>query len=213
MELLQLVEGRHHVGFFGQLLSGFAQVGLYLEVFLEVVFAELVVELQQVVELLHVELVVLPQLVDAGLGHELHFVPLLLEALELGVVLVGVFGRLEQVFQLFDDGELHLQVHFLLLLHFGGQLAALASDDGHDVFHFLFLRVGRGHVVFGCASVVDKLLACRFLLGVVQLVEGLLQAVYFRLGDVFHVVGDCLQTFDDFCLCQPLYGGFRCAFR
>ena len=214
MELLQLVEGRHDVCLLGQLLGGFAEVGLYLEVLLEVIFAELIVQLQQVVELLHVELVVLPQLVDAGLRHELHLVPLLLEALELRVVLVGVFGRLQQVFQLFDDGEFHLQVHFLLFLHLGGQFVPFVLDDGHCVFHFLLQGVGCGHVVFGCSSCFGKLLACCFLFGVVQLVECLLQAVYFGFGDAFHVACDLFQPCDDFFLRQLLCrSGFYCAFH
>ena len=54
MQVLQLVEGRDNVWLFCQFFGSLTQLGLRLQVLLEVVLARLVVELQQVVELLHV---------------------------------------------------------------------------------------------------------------------------------------------------------------
>ena len=46
VQLLQLVKGGNYIRFVGQLFGGFAKVGLYFEVFLEVVFTEFVVQFQ-----------------------------------------------------------------------------------------------------------------------------------------------------------------------
>ena len=82
VQVLQLVEGRDYVWFLSQFLGSLAQLGLRLQVFLEVVFASLVVEFQEVVELLHVELVVLPHLVGLLSRNSLYLFPLLLQGLE-----------------------------------------------------------------------------------------------------------------------------------
>ena len=207
VQLLPLVEGRHDIRFCRQLFGCLAQALLDFQILLEVVLAEFVVQLQQVVEFLHIELIVFPQFVHLGGGHEGYFVPLLLQLLELSVVLVGVIGRFHQFLQLFDDGELYLQVHFPLFLLFGGQFAPLFFDDGHDILEFFFRRVRGGNKVFGRASVFNELFLGRFLFSVVQLVEGLLQAVDVGLRSVFHVGSDFFQFGQDL-----FFGEFLCRF-
>ena len=177
VQLLQLVEGRDDVGLVGQALSGFAEAGLELEVLLEVVFAELVVELQQVVELLYVEAVVLPELVGVLLGDELGVVPLLLQLLEFGVVGVGIFGTLDELLQLFDDGELDLVVELFLLLLLSSEEVALLFDDGQGGFEYLLGRVGLGYKGLRIASSLYKAALLGLYLGVVLPVEGLLQTL------------------------------------
>ena len=82
VQVLQLVEGRDDIRLLVELFSSFAECGLSLEVFLEVIFTCLAVEFQKVVELLHVELVVAPQLISLVGRHGLDILPFLLQGLE-----------------------------------------------------------------------------------------------------------------------------------
>ena len=60
MQLLQLMEGTDNIAFFGQLLSSLAELGLQLQILLEVIFTGLAIQFQQVVELLYIQLIVTP---------------------------------------------------------------------------------------------------------------------------------------------------------
>ncbi len=85
VQLLQLVERADDVLLVGKVLGSLAQLGLELEVLLEVVLASLRVELKQVVELLYVQLIVAPKLVCLVGRNGLDVLPLLLQLLELVV--------------------------------------------------------------------------------------------------------------------------------
>ena len=85
VQLLQLVERADDVLLVGKVLGSLAQLGLKLEVLLEVVLASLRVELKQVVELLYVQLIVAPKLACLVGRNGLDVLPLLLQLLELVV--------------------------------------------------------------------------------------------------------------------------------
>ena len=63
MQFLQLMESTDDIRLLSQFFSSLAQMGLYLKILLEIIFASLNVELEHIVELLYIQLIVAPQFV------------------------------------------------------------------------------------------------------------------------------------------------------
>ena len=217
MEFLQLVEGGNGVLDFGQLLGGFAEVGLDFQIFLEVIGAEFMIQSQLIVELFHVELVVFPQLGSSFSGHGLDFFPLSLQLFESVIVFVRFVGRDGHGLDLLDDVEFLLQIILLFLfsslLCFGTEFA----DESHFGFENLLVFVGSGDEGFGVAAGSHKGIAGSHGPGVVQAVVGLLQGFHFAAGHVAAFGHDFLQPVDDALLCvgqlQRFGGCFAFGFR
>ena len=115
MKLLQLVESRNYVGLFSQFFCSFAQASLLFQVFLEVIFAEFIVQLHHVIEFFGVELVSLPQLIYFCYRSLTCFIPFLLQFLKFVVYLVGIFLRFGQELHSFQDTQFLGLVFFLFL--------------------------------------------------------------------------------------------------
>ena len=196
MKFLQLVEGAYHVALICQLFSGFAEVCLYFEVFLEVVFARLVVELKQVVVLLYVQLVVAPQLVGLFRRHELYLPPFQLQLLEFLVRLVRLFGRGHHGLDLFYYVKFLLEVFLFLFFLFQEYLGAFLFYYAHFRLELVFVLVRRDFVIVWVAAAFKIGLHCGFPFGEVQFVE--------RCLEVFHLV--FLRVFAALCyFFKPFY--------
>ena len=63
MQFLQLMESTDDIRLLSQFFSSLAQMGLYLKILLEIIFASLDVEFEHIVELLYIQLIVAPQFV------------------------------------------------------------------------------------------------------------------------------------------------------
>ena len=155
MQLLKLVERAYNVFLVSQVLGSLTQLGLYLEVLLEVILACLAVKLQQVIELLHIKLVVAPQLACALCRHSLYLFPLLLQLLKLVIRLVCLLRRGGHSLYFLNDVKLLLQVFLLLLLLLLEHLGSLFAHNAHLGLEDLFVLVGHDLISFRIAATVD----------------------------------------------------------
>ncbi len=87
------MKGGNGIGKVFELFGSLAETRLCLKVFLEVVFAELIVELKHIIEVFHEILIVLPKFRRVLGGHGIGFFPLGLELAESIIVFVCIFGR------------------------------------------------------------------------------------------------------------------------
>ena len=141
VQLLQLVEGAHHVLVLGELLRGLAESFLGLEVLAEVQVAQVAVDLDHVVELLHIELVGIVDVPECGGGHGARFPPAVLEfaeSRELGAHIILTFY---EGLELLDDGlllgQILLPAGVLLLVEFGALLLVVCIQRLEILLHGL----------------------------------------------------------------------------
>lgn len=128
MELLQPLECYDHVGLGIEFLGFFTEQLLGVEVFLEVVVAQILVDLQLVVEPLYGCLVAFPlvgQLLGGNFASGLEF---LLQFAEAGEVLVDIVGVAGHVVELGDYGVLLLEVGLAFGFD-GGQMGGFLVLD------------------------------------------------------------------------------------
>ena len=177
VELLHLVEGGDHVGLVGQFLHTLDDARLCLQVFLEVVLAELVVELEHVVEVLHVVLIVLPQLGGVLCRHGVALLPLGLQRAEFVVVLVRFLGRCREVLNLLEYLLLAFQVLLLLGLERLVILGAFLLGQTQFGLEALLVRIGHGQVIVIVTAVLEERLVLCFHFLTPQAIVGALEHV------------------------------------
>ena len=195
VQFLQLVEGAYHVGFLGQFLSGFADLDLQVEVLLEVVLTGLAVELEQVVELLLIVMVVVPELFRLLGRYRLDVFPLLLQLFEFGETAVGLLGRGNHAFDLFQNLELAGQVGGLLFLLLLEDTRTLLLDESHLGLEHLLGLVGMYLITLRVAALFEVFLLGGFTLGGEKFVVGGLQVLHLFFGGALVVVGKLFHPF------------------
>ena len=123
MELLELAEGLDYILVLGELLCGFAESFLGLEVLLEIEVAEVAVDLDHVVELLDIVLVCIVDIPVILCGNGADGPPAVLNVAEGGERGTYVLLLLDEGLELLDDallgGEVVLTLLFKLAVEFG----------------------------------------------------------------------------------------------
>ena len=160
MQLLELLEGAHHVLALGEGLGLLAELGLGLEVLAEVQVAEFAVDLHEVVELLHVQLVGIVHIPEILLGNRTDLAPAVLDLAELREGVLHVALLLDEGLQVLDDGLLLHKVGLALGIELAGVLRTLLLIG---VVEGLEARLDRGERAQGGAH---ERLGGRFLHGI-----------------------------------------------
>ena len=207
VQLLQLVEGAHHILVVGELLGGLAEGLLGLEVLAEVQVAQVAVDLDHVVELLHIELVGIVDVPESRGRHGARLPPAVLEFAESRELGAHILLAFDEGFELLDDGLLLGQVLLaagvLLLVVLGALLLVVGIHRLEILLHRLERIVLAGLRFFGHAALA--------LQATEQLVEGGFDGLGF-LG-TGHPLGALLQLHKQLGeLCERLVGKVRLRF-
>ena len=198
------MESRHHIRFVCQLFGSLTQIGFLFQILFEVILAEFIVQLYHVVKLFRVQLICFPQFIDLAHRYLFDFVPLLLKLFKFVIDLTCVFRIVNQSLHLVEYVQLLLQVSFFFLLQFCCHRTTLLFDGTHDFLEFCFQRIRDGSKFFWISALLNKVFACRILLGFMQFVKHLFQVVYLLFVSFTGVVVEFCQTCYNFFL--SMYG-------